>query len=78
MQVQQELERYRSDALYLEEHRRELLKQYPDRWLAVYDQHVVGASKDIKRLVAQLQRKGIPASHTVVRYLTDKDELLIL
>lgn len=78
MQVQQELERYRADAEYFEQHRRELLRQYPDRWVAVYNQAVVGAAKDIKRLVRQLERKGIQPGRSYREYLTEKDELLIL
>ena len=78
MQVQQELARSRADALYLEEHREELIEQYPDRWVAIYNLQVVGAAKDPRRLVKQLERKGIPPGDTYWQYLTDKDELLIL
>jgi hypothetical protein len=78
MQIQQELDRFRADALYVEEHREELLKQYPERWVAILDRRVVGAAKDVRRLVKQLERKGIPPEDTYCRYLTDKDELLFL
>jgi hypothetical protein len=78
MQVQQELERHRQDAEYFQAHRAELLARYPERWVAIYDQQVVGAAKDHKRLVRQLARKGIPANHAFLEYLTDKEELLIL
>lgn len=76
--VQQELEQYRSDAQYLEEHRAELLEQYPERWVAIYNQQVVGAAKDAKRLKRQLERKGIKPSRVFREYLTKKEELLIL
>lgn len=76
--VQQELEQFRSDAQYLEDHREELLEQYPERWVAIYNQQVVGAAKDAKRLKRQLERKGIPASRVFREYLTKKEELLIL
>ena len=78
MQVQQELDRYRADALYLEEHREELLEQYPERWVAIYNLQVVGAARDPRRLVKQLDRKGIPSGRVYREYLTNKDELLIL
>jgi hypothetical protein len=76
--VQQELEQFRSDAQYFEEHREELLQQYPERWVAIYNQQVVGAAKDAKQLKRQLDRKGIKAGSVFRQYLTTKEELLIL
>ncbi len=78
MQVEQELARFQSDAEYFDAHRSELLTQYPDRWVAVYNHEVVGAAKDTKRLVKQLHRKGIPPAHVYTEYLTENEELLIL
>ncbi len=76
--VQQELKRYHNDALYFEENRQELIKQYPERWIAVYNKQVVGTAKDPKRLLAQLKRKGIPPSEVFRGHLTTKEDLLIL
>jgi len=76
--VQQELAQYRSDAQYFNEHREELLAQYPERWVAIYQQQVVGVAKDPKRLKSQLERKGIKPSRVYREYLTKKEELLIL
>lgn len=77
-QIQDDMERYRADARYFEEHRAEFLERYPDQWVAVYNQEVVGATKDVKRLVKQLERKNIRPGRTYCEYLTDKEELLIL
>jgi hypothetical protein len=76
--VQQELEQYRSDADYFDEPREELLAQYPEHWVAIYNQHVVGVAKDPKRLKRQLERKGNKPSRVYREYLTQKEELLIL
>lgn len=78
MQVRQELERFHADADYFDRHRQELLQRYPERWVAVYNQEVVASAKDIKRLVRQLERKGIQPGRTYREYLTAKEELLIL
>ncbi len=43
MQVQQEIERFTQDMLYFDQHRQELLQQYPERWVAICNQQVVGA-----------------------------------
>ncbi|HEY7062673.1 MAG TPA: DUF5678 domain-containing protein [Chloroflexota bacterium] len=78
IQIQQELERHRRDAEYFQQHRQELLERYPDRWVAVYNQQVVGAAKHHKRLLRQLERKGIPAGFVLCDYLTDNADELIL
>jgi hypothetical protein len=78
MQVQEELERHRRDAEYFQEHRQELLDRYPDRWVAVYNQQVVGAAKYHKSLLRQLERKGVPRGRAFLDYLTDKEEFLIV
>lgn len=78
MQVQQELERYERDAEYFEEHREELLQRYPERWVAIYNQRVVGAARDPKRLRRQVERQGIPPGDSFWEYVTDQEELLIL
>ncbi len=76
--VQQELERFTADAQYFDRHRQELLAQYPERWVAVYQQEVVGAARDLKRLIAQLERKGIPPAQAYRAFLTEREETLIL
>jgi hypothetical protein len=78
MQAQPELDRFTQDALYLDRRRQELLERYPDQWVAIYQQTVVGAAKNPERLVRQLERKGIPSGQTYWEYLSTKDELLIV
>ena len=77
-QVQAELQRFKKDTAYYEEHREELLKKYPDRWVAIYDEQLVGAAKVLNRLIAQLQKKGVPRGRAFVEYVTEKEDLLIL
>ena len=78
MQARRELERYTQDRLWFEEHRDEPLQRYPERWVAIYNREVVGAAKDIGRLVKQLDRKGIPSGDAYREYLTEEETLLIL
>ena len=47
MEVEQDTEQFREDALYLDEHREELLGRYPEKWVAVYNRQVVAAAKDL-------------------------------
>ena len=78
LDVQRDIERYQADAGYLEAHRGELVEQYPEQWVAVYNQVVVGIAKDMERLVVELERKGIRPGRAYCQYLTDKEDNLIL
>lgn len=76
--VRAELEHFKRDTAYFEQHREELLEQYPEQWVAVFNQQVVGADPDFDRLLDGLQARGIPVGQVPVELLTRKDELLIL
>jgi len=77
-QIQQELDHYRNDALYFEHHRQELLRRYPERWIAVYDQQVVGTAKRLPQLLKQLEKRGLPRGRVFIEHVSAKEDLLIL
>ena len=77
-ELQAELQRFKRDTQYYEAHREELLTQYPDQWVAVFDQQVVGAAPDFEQLLAMLEQSSIPAEPVLIEHVTRKEELLIL
>jgi hypothetical protein len=77
-ELQAELQRFKRDTQYYEAHREELLIQYPEHWVAVFNQQVVGAAPDFEPLLAMLEQSGIPVERTLIEHVTRKDELLIL
>ena len=77
MQVEQELDRFQDDMAYFDRHRQEILKHYPEKWVAIYNHEVVGAAKALPRLIAQLERKGVRGK-AFVDYVTEHEDLLIL
>ena len=72
MTIQQELERYRGDAVYIQEHREQLLKEYPEEWIAVLDLKIVGHSGDLDALLRELDSSGIPRGEACIKHLTTK------
>ncbi|MCX6022465.1 MAG: DUF5678 domain-containing protein [Chloroflexi bacterium] len=73
-----DLERFRDDALYLDKHRQELLDQYPERWVAVYEHQIVAVAKDMQKLVEKVKQKGLSPGHVYRAFLSAKDDVLIL
>jgi hypothetical protein len=47
-QVQAELERFKKDTAYYEAHHEKLLKKYPEQWVAIFDQQVVGVASVLR------------------------------
>ena len=66
------------DVEYYEAHYLELLAQYPDQWIAIMDQEVVGAADDAFKLIAELKAEGKPANRVLRRHMGTGSELLIL
>lgn len=81
MQMQErqaELERFKRDTQFYEAHRQDLLGKYPEQWVAIFDERVVGTAPDFDQLLDDLQTRHMPVGKVLVEHLTTKDELLIL
>lgn len=76
--VQAELQRFKQDTAYYEAHHAELLERYPEQWVAISRQQVVGVAPDYEQLLDELQARGFAVGHVLVEHLTRHDELLIL
>lgn len=73
-----ELERFKRDIDYYESHREELLKQYPEQWVAIFNEQVAGADTDFDRLLTVLDERRVPSERALIKRVTAKDEQLIL
>ena len=76
--VSQRLQRFQRDIDYYEGHREELLDQYPEQWIAIFNEEVAGTDYDAERLLAQLEEQGTPLDRALIKRLTTKEELFIL
>ena len=77
-ELQAELERFKQDTTYLQEHYQALMEQYPEQWIAIYHQEVVGASPDYEQLLSEVKARGIPVTRGVFEHLTRKPKVWIL
>jgi len=77
-QERTELQRFKQDIEYYDAHQKELLARYPEEYVAIFDQAVVGAAPKLENLLADLAERGVPAAQALVRHVTHKEETLIL
>ena len=66
------------NAEYYEAHYDELLEQYPERWVAIYNQEVVGTASDARKLLTRLKQERLPLRKVLVKHLTREEEIFIL
>jgi predicted N-acetyltransferase YhbS len=63
---------------FWEQHAVELLRRFPDQFVAVRDGEVVASGAELPDLIAQLKAKGISPSGLWIRFLaTDPRRLLL-
>jgi hypothetical protein len=77
-EIQRKLEHFHRDVEYYEAHQEEFLDLYPEQWVAVFSEQVVGACPDYERLLDELQENGVPLSSVYIQLATNKDEILIV
>lgn len=76
--IQLRLQRFQRDVDYYQAHYEELLEQYPEQWVAIFQEKVVGASPDLEDLLNDLKQHGVPVESVLTEYLTHKDEIWLL
>ena len=71
-------EMHEKDIYFYETRREELLKKYPDQWVAILNQKVMGAADSPAELREQFKVKGIPTNRMVLRHLSTKPRILVV
>ena len=51
---------------------------YADRWVAVYMEHVAASGAVLEDVLAELDSKGVPRSHTALKYVAKEPMRMIL
>ena len=68
----------KQESAYYEAHQQELLERYPEQWIAISDQEIIGVAPDPRDLLVELKNKGNPLRKVLVKHLTAKEEVWIL
>ena len=69
---------FREDIIWFQSHRKELVAQYPDHWVAVYRKGVVGAAEDIEDLMTHLKANNLPIGSTYVDFAATKPKVWVI
>jgi phosphoglycolate phosphatase-like HAD superfamily hydrolase len=75
--AQAELARFQRDTDYFLEHYDELLREYPEHWVGIYEGQVT-AAPEFRELLGRLRERGVPGGRAFIQFLTHKPEVLIV
>ncbi len=68
--LREKFKQFETDRHFLETHQSKWLGQYPDMFVAVYREQLVGAAPTAAELAKQLAAKGVPAGRSYWRFLS--------
>ena len=56
----------------------ELIKTYPDQWIAFHDKHVASHADTLDEIVSLIDKEGLPRNNVIFRYVESEPTTLIL
>lgn len=77
-QLKEIMDQFSLDGQFFEAHHKELLSQYPDQYVAIFEEKVLGADKKLEKLVKRLRRNGIDTTRVRIEFLHTKRPTWIL
>ena len=72
------LQQFKKDTTYLDAHRTEWMEKYPDHWVVVFAEELVGFSPTLEDALGIAESKGAPRSRLAFEHLSSEPEDLIL
>ena len=66
------LEQFKKDTLFLDANRVAWSVEYPDQWVVVFGEKLVGVGEKAKDALSAAEEKGAPRAHVAIRYLSSK------
>jgi ribosomal protein L20 len=76
-EFQHRTSQYSDDVAYIEKNKEELLKQYNDNWVAVFNSNIVAYGKNFKGFIKSIKKAGVPLDKVTVEYISRRKELTL-
>jgi len=76
--IEYKLRRFISDVRFMQSIRQDLLRDYMEQWVAVYDGALIGNAKHLEELLRQLSDKDIHHNEAVIEYMAKERKAMLL
>jgi len=77
-EIEFKLRRFTNDVRCLQSIRQDLLRQYKEHWVAVYEGSLAAHARTIEELRQQLSKKGIPVNQAVIDFMARERKAMLL
>ena len=77
-QAVSDLNRAAGDDLWLKEHLTELWKEYPNKFVAVYNKHIVSVGEALADAQEKARKKGIDPGKCMIQLILTEDYIWVL
>ena len=77
-EVIRNLQEFARSAALLSSRQPRLIEEYPSRWIGVYRENVEASAEGLDELIEELKEKGIPLGDTIIRFISEERQTLIL
>jgi len=76
--VERDLRSFRRTALALSSNHPRLIDRYPNQWVALHRGRVRASGRTFASVMVQIDKKGLPREHVIVRFIDKNQRTMIL
>ena len=76
--IQTYLTQSRKDVDFLNAHRSDWVSEHPDKWVAVFEEQIVGLADTFEGVIQAAEAKGAPRARVVIEFLAKDPMAMIL
>lgn len=76
-EMRRKSERYYANFQFGEENKADLIKEYDNHWVAIFDTSVIAHGNKLNDLMQTICKKNIPLDEVFVEYFSSKDSLTL-
>ena len=77
-EIASRMRQFERDRIYMKAHSAEWLKRFPDMFVAVYEERLVGAAATAGELAERLREEGVPPGRSYWRFLSTTEFDLVV
>ena len=70
-------DQFSRDLAFIDENRDKLLKDYDEKWVAVYESKVVAYGKHYNNVLSQLERNDLSEEQVVIKFLSSREAITL-
>ncbi len=76
--ISRELREFSNRVQVFECKRAELTAQYPNKWIAMYNEDIVAVADSLQDLLSRMDDRGVPRKEAIVEYMDTEQRSMVL